>query len=223
MKGKISEVFESIQGEGPYAGQRQVFVRFYNCNLNCIFCDTKVYHFKEYTAQQLLKEIKHFSGKYHSVSFTGGEPLLQKDFLKEIMALTKERGWKNYLDTNGTLPQALNEVIDLADIIAMDIKLPSSSGMQGVWLMHERFLEIAAQKEVFVKMVICDSTVEEDLRMGIEIIKRVKDSLPLILQPNSLEDFLQLKERLCLFEGICRKENINVSVMPQMHKVWGVK
>ena len=223
MKGKITEIFESIQGEGPYLGKRQIFVRFYNCNLNCKFCDTRIERFKEYTPQEVLDKIESFSGGHHSISFTGGEPLLQKDFLGQVLKLTKERGWKNYLETNGTLPNALSEVIGYVDIIAMDIKLPSSSGMQGTWGMHQRFLGIAAQKEVFVKMVICSSTVEEDLRKGIDIIKKVNSSLCLVLQPNSLEDFLQLRQRLCVFEGICRNEKINVSIMPQMHKLMRVK
>ncbi|MCM8796505.1 MAG: 7-carboxy-7-deazaguanine synthase QueE [Candidatus Omnitrophica bacterium] len=223
MRGKIAEVFASIQGEGPYLGQRQIFVRFFNCNLNCIFCDTKLRYFKEYTARQLWAEIEKFPGQYHSISFTGGEPLLQSDFLKEIMALAKGNGWKNYLETNGTLPRALSDVIALTDIVAMDIKLPSSSGMQGVWVMHERFLQIAVQKDVFVKMVICNSTTEQDLRRAIEIIKRVKDSLCVVLQSNSLEESVGLREKVSFFEYVCRNENLNVSVIPQMHKVWGVK
>ena len=36
----ISEIFSSIQGEGLYIGERQLFIRFCGCNLKCDFCDT---------------------------------------------------------------------------------------------------------------------------------------------------------------------------------------
>ena len=38
---KIKEIFESIQGEGPYVGYKQLFIRFCNCNLKCNYCDTE--------------------------------------------------------------------------------------------------------------------------------------------------------------------------------------
>ncbi|MCZ7372375.1 MAG: 7-carboxy-7-deazaguanine synthase QueE, partial [Candidatus Methanoperedens sp.] len=40
MDAQISEIFNSIQGEGPYVGVRQVFVRFQKCQLHCAYCDT---------------------------------------------------------------------------------------------------------------------------------------------------------------------------------------
>jgi len=72
MKAKIVEVFESIQGEGLYLGEKQIFVRFFGCNLNCNFCDTRPDRFMEYEPQELFKEIELYQDKYHSISFTGG-------------------------------------------------------------------------------------------------------------------------------------------------------
>lgn len=223
MKGKVAEVFQSIQGEGIYLGERQLFVRFFGCNLNCKFCDTKLNHFVEYEPQDLLEELKLHLGIYHSVSFTGGEPLLQKDFLKKILALTHQSGFKNYLETNGTLPDALGEVIDYLDIVAMDLKLPSSTELDDYWQAHSEFLRIASAKETFLKAVICKSTQEEDLRTALGIIKEINSNAILVLQPNNYEIHDSLTDKLERFKNICRENNITSRIIPQMHKIWGVR
>ncbi|RJP27627.1 MAG: 7-carboxy-7-deazaguanine synthase QueE [Candidatus Omnitrophota bacterium] len=223
QKGKISEVFASYQGEGIYLGQKQIFVRFYGCNLSCSYCDTKLDSYFEYEPEELLKEIKLYSEDSHSVSFTGGEPLFQVDFLNDILQLTHREHFKNYLETNGTLPEALAKVISFVDIIAMDLKLPSSTGLPGFWDQHEKFLEIASDKEVFIKAVICSQTDEKDLVRGISIIKKVcKDSI-FILQPNAFEDRNMLESKLHYFKDICIAENVCACIIPQLHKIIGLK
>ncbi len=224
MKGKISEVFDSIQGEGLYLGERQVFVRFFGCNLNCRFCDTKLTSFMEYDPKELYEELKIYSSnRHHSISFTGGEPLLQKDFLKEILKLTHKENLKNYLETNGTLPEALKEVIDYIHIVAMDLKLSSSTGLSNYWQAHRLFLEIAAKKEVFVKAVICDCTQEDDLLDGLKMIRESARHTILILQPDSGAKHSEMENKLKLFKDICRRERITTCVIPQVHKIAGVK
>ena len=223
MKGKISEVFDSIQGEGLYCGERQIFVRFFGCNLKCGFCDTKLGRFMEYEPQGLLNGIKLYQEGFHSISFTGGEPLLQKDFLKEILKLTRAQGYKNYLETNGTLSDELKEVIEYLDIVAMDLKLPSSTGLGHLWDNHRRFLKIASDKEVFLKAVICQTTKEEDLREAIGLIKEINRAAVLILQPNSYENHGGLAAKVRNFKEICLREKVTTCIIPQMHKIVGIK
>jgi len=223
MKARIAEVFESVQGEGIYLGEKQIFVRFFGCNLNCQYCDTKLDRFIEYEPQELFTEIKLYQDKYHSISFTGGEPLLQSDFLKEALKLTCQGGYKNYLETNGTLPGELEEVIEYLDFVSMDLKLPSSTGMGNLWHLHKRFLKIACQKEVFLKTVICQSTSEDDIKEALALINEVNKSAILVLQPNSYENRGALSEKLEKFRDICRKEKVTACVIPQMHKMIGIK
>ncbi len=223
MKGKITEVFDSVQGEGIYLGEKQLFVRFFGCNLNCKYCDTKMDCFTEYEPQELLEEIRLYQDKYHSISFTGGEPLLQIDFLKEALRLARKENFTNYLETNGTLPDVLEQVIEDIDIVAMDIKLPTSTGLDNFWHKHRKFLEIASRKEVFLKSVICNSTLEEDLLMALELIKEVNRSVVLVLQPNSQEDGEQLRHKMGSFRDICVKHNITSCIIPQIHKVAGFR
>jgi len=223
MKARIAEVFETTQGEGLYLGERQLFVRFFGCNLSCSFCDTKLTRFMEYEPRELLEEIKLYKNVTSWVAFTGGEPLLQKDFLREILPLTREEGYKNYLETNGTLPGELEEVIDFLDIVAMDIKLPSSTGMGNLWKLQRRFLEVASRKEVFLKAVICQSTEERDLKDALNLIKEVNSAAVLVLQPNSYEHDERLREKLENYKEICRNEKITTCIIPQMHKIIGIK
>ena len=223
MKGKISEIFESIQGEGIYFGERQVFVRLYGCNLSCQFCDTKLDEFFERTPEEVISEIEKFKKNDRTVVFTGGEPLVQKDFLVDMMRLTRERGYKNYLETNGTLVEELKSVIDLIDVVAMDLKFPSSCGEAPVWDLHRKFLDIADDKDIFLKAVICATTKEEDLLEAINIIRESGKALLLVLQPNSFDDYSQLTVKLEAFKAVCAKNHVTVCVIPQIHRIVGAK
>ena len=222
MRAKVAEIFDSVQGEGLYVGEKQIFVRFFGCNLTCKYCDTKLTHFKEYDPKELFDEIKVYKDNYHSISFTGGEPLLHNEFLKEVLKLTKASGFRNYLETNGTLPGELENVIEHIDIVAMDVKLPSSTGMGDFWETHERFLRIASRKEVFIKAIICSSTKEEDLRLIFEMIKNVNKAVMLVLQPNALEKDELLAGKLEDFRNICFQEKISTCIIPQIHKIMGL-
>jgi organic radical activating enzyme len=223
MRGRISEVFESIKGEGLYLGEKQIFIRFYGCNIECKYCDTKISSFMEYGPEELFKEIKLYQDKYHSISFTGGEPLFQKDFLKEMLKLTRKDNFLNYLETNGILHNELKDVIEYVDIIAMDLKLPSSTGLIEFWEEHRLFLEIASQREVFIKTVISRNTHEDDLRKGLRMMRETCQGAVLVLQPDSNEDQVYLHDKLATFKELCRKERVTTCLVNQIHKVIGVR
>jgi len=223
MKGKIAEVFDSVQGEGLYLGEKQIFVRFYGCNLGCRFCDTKLHSFMEYEPEELFKELKLYRDRYHSISFTGGEPLLQKDFLKEILKLTRKNNFKNYLETNGVLHEELKDIIEHLDFVAMDLKLPSSTGLSDFWDEHRLFLKIASRCEVFLKAVICKDTTEEDLMLGLKLIRETAQQAVLVLQPDSNEDKAHFYAKIEKFKELCRKERVTACAVEQIHKAIGVK
>ncbi|MCU0666986.1 MAG: 7-carboxy-7-deazaguanine synthase QueE [Candidatus Omnitrophica bacterium] len=224
MKGKISEIFESVQGEGIFLGEPQLFVRLFGCNLNCSFCDTRQQHCVEYTPEELFAVLKHYRGKYHSIVFTGGEPLLQSDFLKRVMLLTRSDGYKNYLETNGTLTEELRDVIDCVDIVAMDFKLPSSTGFNGsIWEKHREFFKIATSQFVFLKSVVCSATTEEDIKQAIDLIKQIDRCAVFVLQPNSFEGRVLLQDKMESFRDMCQKENVVTCIIPQIHKLIGAR
>jgi organic radical activating enzyme len=223
MKARIVEVFDSIQGEGLYLGEKQIFVRFFGCNLSCSFCDTRPDRFMEYEPHELISELKLYNRKYHSISFTGGEPLLAKDFLKEVLQATSKDGHRHYLETNGTLHFELEDLIDYIDIVAMDVKLPSSSGMGNLWQQHRRFLEIASKKEVFLKAIIGASTEEAELQEVFKMIKEVRPATVLVLQPNSYDSGEVLDNKINRCKDLCAQNNIVACVIPQIHKIAGIR
>ena len=223
---KVSEIFFSLQGEGLYLGVPQVFVRFYGCNLSCSFCDTPLASYKTFTKDSLMSKILAHDQPYHSLALTGGEPLCQADFLKEFLASYRLFYKKPvYLETNGTLHEELPKIIDFLDIIAMDIKLPSSAGERPLWEEHEKFLKIAKRKQVFVKTVITSSTSADDIMRAKDIISAESADIPLILQPVTPERKEKKAQEVTLrkFRDLAGKHLKKVEIMPQRHKEMGIK
>ena len=150
METKINEIFSSIQGEGPVVGYKQLFIRFCGCNLKCNYCDTEfgASESEKYSADELANIIKE-NLDCHSVSLTGGEPLLNVNFLKEFLPKCE---LPIYLETNGTLYGELAEVIDFVTYVSADIKLPSCTGLKPLWAEHDKFFNIASKKNLFAKV-----------------------------------------------------------------------
>jgi len=232
MTADIIEIFSSIQGEGIFLGAKQIFVRFKRCNLSCVYCDEELDRkARRYSPLELMSQVKALEGAqgpHHSVSLTGGEPLLYAEFLKSFLKiLRKNRNFRSYLETNGTLPYELAKIIDLVDIVAMDFKLPSSTGERPFWTEHLEFLKIASKRKVFVKAVVTPDTVKDDVEKAIGLIKRMKKNIPFVLQPATPvrpHDKDVPKDVLVRFLEIGLKRDLaNIRVIPQIHKILNVK
>jgi organic radical activating enzyme len=242
----VTEIFSSIQGEGFLAGRRQVFVRLAECNLNCRYCDT----IQEKTGtcrvethpgsaafrdlpqpvelQTLLKVIKEWvselPGAHHSVSLTGGEPLLSADALRPWLPEIR-RLLPIHLETNGTMYLALNDVIQHIDYVSMDMKLPSTSGCtEHLWDLHHHFLRVAHGHNVSVKIVVGDDTDTEEIRHVCDIIASVDRAVPLFLQPLTLPggSIGITAAHVMRLQELASSLLPDVRVMPQMHKLLGI-
>ena len=186
-KVKIKEIFESIQGEGPYVGYKQLFIRFCNCNLKCNYCDTEfssASDFMEFNACELADEVNKYP-TVHSVSLTGGEPLLSVEFLKEFLPKV---GKKIYLETNATLSDKFLEIKPFVDIVSADIKLESATGIKGSYKFHNKFFEACRGVETFAKIVFNDKITDEEIVKCCELGK--KYGFELILQPEMISSFI---------------------------------
>ena len=225
-KAKISEIFLSIQGEGLYAGMPQLFIRFYGCNLSCVFCDTNFDSYRTFTVDRLMGKIHESRGPYHSLSLTGGEPLLQADFIEDFLDEYKKVYKKLvYLETNGTLYRELSKVIDYVDIVAMDFKLPSSTRRASFWKEHEKFLKIAQKKKTFAKAVITHKTTSGDIFYMVEMMRKISNDIPIVLQPvtASIDAEGPSAENLENFRDILKDSTGRAEVIPQIHKILGVR
>ena len=126
MKAPIMEVFSSIQGEGLLMGRRQIFVRFAGCNLSCNYCDTPesrdASSGERVSVEELHETVKGLiTPDFHSLSITGGEPLLYPEFIEEFLDGSP---YSALLETNGSLPENARRIAHLFDHASVDIKTP---------------------------------------------------------------------------------------------------
>ena len=228
-KSRIIEIFTSIQGEGPYIGVKQLFIRFCGCNLKCDYCDTQNISnefYLEFTPEELKKHIEEFNLKsLHSISLTGGEPLLWSDFLLEFLPLLKDsfKG-KIYLETNSTLKNNLEKIIDYVNIISADIKLPSASGIENSFAEHDEFFKIARKydKEIFAKIVFDENILDIEISHCLKLA--TKYNLALILQPKTIEGNISPdKEKILEVFNKFLINHPDTRVIPQVHKFLGVR
>ena len=183
MKTAINEIFSSIQGEGQFAGYKQLFIRFCNCNLKCIYCDTDFLAGEPYTPQELYKKItaEYNIHTFHSISLTGGEPLLSAEFLMEFLPLVKQKT-KIYLETNATMPDKLIMLKNYIDIISADIKLKSAAGFDTIHL-HRKFFEHCRGIETFAKIVFDENITETEIQDCCNLGREF--NIALVLQPKT--------------------------------------
>lgn len=130
---KVSEIFASIQGEGPNLGKPAAFLRIALCNLTCEWCDTKyTWDWKNYdynkevremSVEQVELELLKFRGKH--LVLTGGEPMLQQKELIPLLKSLKEHEFYVEMETNGTI-EPVDDMLVLIDQWNVSPKLENS-------------------------------------------------------------------------------------------------
>lgn len=224
MTARVVEIFHSLQGEGVYLGEPMSFVRFFGCNLDCGYCDTRYARdpsrATELAGEQVVAQVRRLAQTGEFVSLTGGEPLLWVDFISDIAPDLKQAGLRIYLETNGTLPDQLARVIALVDAVAMDIKPPSACG-KALWGTHRHFLA-AAEGKAFAKLVVAADTEPDEVEAAARLVAAAGREIPLILQPAGgarAPDMQTVRK----YRALADRHLARVSIIAQMHKRWGIR
>ena len=119
---RLTEIYQSIQGESSFVGKRCIFVRLTGCNLRCSYCDTEYsfYGGKNHSIGDILNIINDFN--CNLVEITGGEPLLQNGVFSLMTSLC-DKGKTVLIETSGNRDISM---IDPRVHVIMDLKTPSS-------------------------------------------------------------------------------------------------
>ncbi len=249
----VSEVFSAIQGEAALVGERQVFVRLTGCNIRCTYCDQPEALERrpgpcrvELTAGrrdwstessplaigrvvdavgQLWDQVPH-----HSISLTGGEPLLQGTRVERLAGAFAGRGWPVMLETNGTLVPPMRKLAGVVAYVSMDLKLRSVDGETVAAATQSTFLAaaLASGATTWVKIVIGPTTDLDEFDAGIAMVAAASPDtsapVEVFLQPltpfgaataaPSPEQVLALHDRALRLHP-------RVRVVPQTHKAIG--
>jgi 7-carboxy-7-deazaguanine synthase len=249
----IKEVFCSVQGEGPYVGTRQAFVRFSGCNLSCEYCDTdiassEVCNYEKVEGSSIFEKIPNPVStekleamlrpfiKLHSISLTGGEPLLHADFIKNL-----DLPFPLYLESNMTLPEQAKKISEKVKYVAGDFKLPeailgfcpetSETHVENTIHVKNtiecfKLLRKNSSRDCFCKLVIGRNTKFETVMLAAEAVADYVSCI--ILQPETpvgsaartqqpgqayVQKMLKLQKSLL--------ELTDTRIIPQTHRMWG--
>ena len=158
---------DSIESFSTKDGPRIRTVIFFNgCKLRCLFChNPEMWNKKEnnVTPKELYEKIIKFKPYYKNgggVTFSGGEPLLQVDFIIELSKMLKNDNINIALDTAGVGIGKYEEILKLVDLVILDIKDYNKEGykkMTGQTIEEiNRFLKTVEKlgKKIWIRQVI---------------------------------------------------------------------
>lgn len=172
---QISEIFDSIDGEGIRAGKLCTFIRVFGCNLRCKYCDTMYAVDRACTdippKEMGINEILSYVNRsYRRVTLTGGEPLLFPESVKLVKRLC-DMDYEVNIETNGAC-----DIVTFREMVGdnpnmfftVDFKLPSSGAMYDMRLSNFDNL-----KNTDVLKLVIGS--EEDLAVGKAFAQNIVD------------------------------------------------
>lgn len=239
----LYEIFTSIQGEGLWIGSLHLFLRLAGCTAGCRYCDTpqafirpERYQVMGRTAGlnpvgiretlELLRNLDVQRPGARALAITGGEPLLQASCLSRLIPeMRKEwlKGRPVLLETGGLNPDEMALLAGKVDMVSMDIKLRSTSGLMDTLDLHRRFLEVLSTTPVYVKTVVDSHTPVEEIAQAASLVAEKDPAIPFILQPATREGRIAAGEYLLDLLRTASDSLEDVRILPQIHGILDLK
>jgi organic radical activating enzyme len=235
----VQELFSSIQGEGLWAGRMNHFIRLAGCSVRCRYCDTSSALQRPdcFTAPdggttpnpvtverlvELTRDLEKRTPGAQALALTGGEPLEQAEFLRSFLPELKSRIFHQkpiLLETNGLHPEPMQALRGSVDMVSMDIKLFSSSGLHNILPVHARFLDALEGSKFFVKAVVNEDSRPEEVAEAAMLVASRDSAAPFFIQPETRGGAPAGGTYLLeLFEA-ARVWLEDVRVQPQIHRI----
>lgn len=213
---RVSEIFQSIQGEGRFAGTESVFVRTTGCNLRCWYCDTPYSSWNPEGTQRAWKDVVDEVARFACphVVVTGGEPILQPD----VVPLTRQLCDEGFIVTIETAGSCFRPVA--ADLLSLSPKMSNSRPQHRYWSeRHERqrynpeaIREWTRRYEYQLKFVIDEPGDLWEVREFVQAFDLPADRIWLMPQAQT-EDVL--REKTLWLEPECQRQGFRFS--PRLH------
>jgi 7-carboxy-7-deazaguanine synthase len=216
MNLQVAEIFKTVHGEVNTHMQGRVvtFIRLSNCNLHCRYCDTKdtqsPFYGKSMTVDEVISQV-HFLGTRY-ICLTGGEPLLQKDAVLELL---KKLNFSCHVsvETNGTVD--ITPFTRYVESFVVDYK--AEKHLNG-WTRSQETLYTLTDKDI-LKFVIED---EDDFNVAVTFIQHSEGHNAKKRPIFALSPCYPTMELSELARLILKENYLDVVLSVQLHKIIGV-
>jgi 7-carboxy-7-deazaguanine synthase len=230
-KGYLNEVFHSVQGEGLYAGARQLFIRLSGCSVGCDYCDTEfgaprfidVYGKLMPNPTEPSDLLANVSAGvdlklFHSISFTGGEPVEQLDFLTESAKLFKQAGCTLFLETSGYKHEELKVLKPFFDIFSIDIKMCRKDWRENLDKLLP-ILKYLGEDKYYLKVIFDEENTEAEFKDLAKCLVKTGVKSVFAQSVDNKANFNRIDKVQMLFSI----EGIELFYRPQIHRFLGIR
>ncbi|MBP3705770.1 MAG: pyruvate formate lyase-activating protein [Clostridia bacterium] len=214
MEKEIKGYISSFQTLGTLDGPGVRFVVFMQgCPLRCLCChNPETWEMRSgqcHTPKQIVENVKKYKeyfGADGGITVSGGEPLVQAEFVTELFKLCKESGINTCLDTSGCLyDQSIDKLLDYCDLVLLDIKYTDNksyienSGCEYNTVLE--FLKVLDKKRIqtWLRQVIIPTL--NDNKKNILRLKQIADNHKCVV-----------KTELLPFKKICETKYSNMNI-----------